>query len=105
MVAMAGYDIPDPRHAPADRQRDPDRRAGRATDRRPPKGDVSVSEITGMEGEQIQMHDLFMFEQTGVDADGHATGRFVCHRHSPADCASASNISVFDYRLKCSVVA
>jgi len=29
-----------------------------------------------MEGEQIQMHDLFTFEQTGVDIDGHATGRF-----------------------------
>jgi pilus assembly protein CpaF len=23
------------------------------------------------------MHDLFLFEQTGVDADGHATGGFV----------------------------
>src|SRR5687767_2672189 len=38
---------------------------------------TSVSEITGMEGEQIQMHDLFAFEQTGVDEAGHATGRFV----------------------------
>jgi pilus assembly protein CpaF len=37
---------------------------------------VSVSEITGMEGEQIQMHDLFVFEQTGVDENGQATGRF-----------------------------
>src|SRR5438045_3846492 len=35
---------------------------------------VSVSEITGMEGEQIQMHDLFIFEQTGVDENGHAAG-------------------------------
>ncbi len=38
---------------------------------------VSVSEITGMEGEQIQVHDLFMYEQTGVDGDGHAVGHFV----------------------------
>jgi len=38
---------------------------------------VNVSEITGMEGEQIQMHDLFTYEQTGVDVDGHATGRFL----------------------------
>jgi len=30
-----------------------------------------------MEGEQIQMHDLFAYEQNGVDADGHATGRFM----------------------------
>ena len=38
---------------------------------------ISVSEITGMEGDQIQMHDLFLFEQTGVDEHGHAAGRFV----------------------------
>ncbi|HEX2971968.1 MAG TPA: hypothetical protein VHP11_06525, partial [Tepidisphaeraceae bacterium] len=38
---------------------------------------VSVSELTGMEGEQIQMHDLFLFEQTGVGADGHAQGQFL----------------------------
>jgi pilus assembly protein CpaF len=38
---------------------------------------VSVSEITGMEGEQITMHDLFVFEQQGVDTDGHSVGRFV----------------------------
>jgi pilus assembly protein CpaF len=38
---------------------------------------VSVCELTGMEGDQIQMHELFVFEQTGVDENGHATGRFV----------------------------
>ena len=38
---------------------------------------TSVSEITGMEGDQIQMHDLFLFEQTGVDPQGHAIGRFI----------------------------
>ena len=38
---------------------------------------TSVSEITGMEGEQIQMHDLFMYEQTGVDEHGQAVGRFI----------------------------
>jgi pilus assembly protein CpaF len=38
---------------------------------------VSVCEITGMEGDQIQMHELFVFEQTGVDENGHAMGRFV----------------------------
>jgi pilus assembly protein CpaF len=35
-----------------------------------------ISEITGMEGDAIQMHDIFGFEQTGVDANGHATGQF-----------------------------
>jgi pilus assembly protein CpaF len=38
---------------------------------------TSVSEIVGMEGENIQMHDLFMYEQSGVDGEGHAMGRFV----------------------------
>jgi pilus assembly protein CpaF len=38
---------------------------------------TSVSEIVGMEGENIQMHDLFIYEQNGVDAEGHAMGRFV----------------------------
>ena len=37
-----------------------------------------VSEITGMEGEHITMHDLFAFEQTGVDGSGNAMGQFVC---------------------------
>lgn len=37
---------------------------------------TSLSEITGMEGEQIQMHDVFSFEQTGVDDRGQARGRF-----------------------------
>ena len=44
---------------------------------------TSVSEITGMEGEQITMHDLFSFEQSGVDSDGHTIGRFVCHGIRP----------------------
>ena len=39
---------------------------------------TKVSEITGMEGEHITMHDLFTFEQTGVDEGGHAAGHFVC---------------------------
>jgi pilus assembly protein CpaF len=38
---------------------------------------TNISEITGTEGEQIQMHDLFVFEQTGVDGNGFAEGRFV----------------------------
>ena len=76
MIAMAGYDIPIAALAPADRQRDSDRGPGAPPDRRATEKSTSVSEITGMEGENIQMHDMFTFEQTGVDADGHATGRF-----------------------------
>ena len=76
MVAMAGFDIP--------------LRAVRAQvaaaiqliiqTKRLPGGRrkvISVSEITGMESELIQMHDVFVFEQEGVGTDGHATGRFM----------------------------
>jgi pilus assembly protein CpaF len=38
---------------------------------------TSVSEITGMEGDNITMHELFSYEQGGVDENGHAIGRFV----------------------------
>ena len=29
-----------------------------------------------MEGENMQTHDLFVYEQTGVDSNGHAVGHF-----------------------------
>ena len=37
---------------------------------------VSVSEITGMEGDMICMQDVFVFRQSGVDKQGHAAGHF-----------------------------
>jgi pilus assembly protein CpaF len=37
---------------------------------------VKVSEITGMEGDVVSMHDVFSFRQTGVDDDGVAQGYF-----------------------------
>jgi pilus assembly protein CpaF len=37
---------------------------------------VSVSEVTGMEGELITMQEIFTFEQTGVASDGRVTGHF-----------------------------
>jgi len=40
---------------------------------------VQIVEITGMEGDTICLHDLFRFDQHGVDADGNAYGDFeVC---------------------------
>jgi pilus assembly protein CpaF len=38
---------------------------------------TQISEITGVQGENISMHDLFVFEQFGVDATGAAEGQFV----------------------------
>ena len=38
---------------------------------------TKISEITGMEGDIISMHDLFVFKQTGVDDQGVAQGQFM----------------------------
>ena len=37
---------------------------------------TSISEITGMEGETITMQEIFLYERTGVDAQGQVIGRF-----------------------------
>ena len=37
---------------------------------------VKISEVAGMEGENIVMHDLFAFKQTGLDANRRAQGYF-----------------------------
>lgn len=37
---------------------------------------VAISEITGMEGDMVSMHDLFEFVQTGVDRERNAEGYF-----------------------------
>jgi pilus assembly protein CpaF len=78
MVAMAGYDIP----MRAMRQQIASAIQVIVQVTRLPGGKrkvTRVSEITGMEGEQIQMHDLLTYEQKGVDDGGHAIGTFtVC---------------------------
>ena len=37
---------------------------------------VAISEVTGMEGNQIVMQDIFSFRQTGVDSSGRILGSF-----------------------------
>ncbi|WP_448187738.1 CpaF family protein [Azospirillum sp. sgz301742] len=37
---------------------------------------ISLSEITGMEGEVISMQEIYRFNQTGVDADGTVQGHY-----------------------------
>jgi pilus assembly protein CpaF len=37
---------------------------------------VSLQEITGMEGDMIAMHEIFRYEQTGVDGEGRVQGQF-----------------------------
>ena len=45
-----------------------------------------VTEITGMEGDGIQMHDFFRYEQTGVDGNGQAIGCFIVCGIRPRCC-------------------
>jgi pilus assembly protein CpaF len=37
---------------------------------------VEIVEITAMEGDTICLHEIFRFNQTGVDDTGHACGHF-----------------------------
>ncbi|WP_256081215.1 CpaF family protein [Massilia sp. YIM B04103] len=37
---------------------------------------VSLQEITGMEGDMLAMHEIFRYEQTGVDENGRVCGHF-----------------------------
>jgi pilus assembly protein CpaF len=37
---------------------------------------VSISEITGMEGDVVTMQEIFRFRQSGVGSDGIVQGRF-----------------------------
>ncbi|MCQ2393802.1 MAG: Flp pilus assembly complex ATPase component TadA [Kiritimatiellae bacterium] len=37
---------------------------------------VAISEVTGMEGQQIVMQDIFQFRQTGIDEHGKVLGQF-----------------------------
>ena len=37
---------------------------------------VAISEVTGLEGSQVVMQDIFTFRQTGIGADGKVTGVF-----------------------------
>ena len=37
---------------------------------------ISLSELSGMEGDVITMQEIFRFRQTGIDPDGQVLGRF-----------------------------
>ena len=41
-----------------------------------PRKIITISEVTGMEGEILTMHDLFTFKQTGLDDRRQAMGYF-----------------------------
>ena len=37
---------------------------------------ISLSELTGMEGEVVQMQEIFRYRQTGMSAEGQVIGKF-----------------------------
>jgi pilus assembly protein CpaF len=37
---------------------------------------MSISEVTGMEGDMITMQEIFGYEQIGINGDGSVKGRF-----------------------------
>jgi pilus assembly protein CpaF len=37
---------------------------------------TAISELTGMENDVITMHDIFVFERTGLSPNGRVLGRF-----------------------------
>ena len=45
---------------------------------------VKISEIAGMEGDIVCMHDIFEFVQTGLDDAARGPGTFCRHRHPAA---------------------
>jgi pilus assembly protein CpaF len=57
---------------------------------------VAVTEITGMEGQQIVMQDLFVFKQTGMDANGRVLGYLTATGAMPSfyDTLSARGIEL-----------
>ena len=42
-----------------------------------------ISEVTGLKDLNIEVHHIFVFEQTGVSEDGRVLGRFVGTEASP----------------------
>jgi pilus assembly protein CpaF len=67
---------------------------------------VTVSEVTGMEGDVVVMQDIFVFEKRGVDRDGKVLGEYRATGVRPKflDAVHAAGIhlgaNVFSYRKK-----
>ncbi len=66
---------------------------------------MQISELTGMEGDVFNMHDIFSFEQTGVDGSGRAVGRFRACGVRPHCCERIKSagidlpVSLFEQRI------
>ena len=49
-----------------------------------PRKIVSITEVSGMEGDVVTMQDIFSFEQTGIDSNGRAYGQIVASGIRPS---------------------
>jgi len=47
---------------------------------------ISITEVTGMEGEMLTMQDIFVFEKLGIAEDGRVLGRFAATGIRPKFC-------------------
>jgi pilus assembly protein CpaF len=66
---------------------------------------VKISEITGMEGDVVSMHDIFAFKQTGLDDTGAAVGYFFSTGIRPKildrleSCGTRLPVELFERRI------
>ena len=64
---------------------------------------TSVTELTGIEGDMVTMHDIFVFDQTGLGRDGKVCGRFRATGIRPrcserlASCGILLPVDMFDH--------
>jgi len=58
---------------------------------------ISVSEIAGMDGDMIEMKDIFLFERHGIDESGRVRGTFRATGHRPK---FAERLATSGYRLR-----
>jgi pilus assembly protein CpaF len=42
-----------------------------------------ISEITGVEGDVVQLNDIFLYKQKGIDAEGKVLGEFIATGQIP----------------------
>ena len=57
---------------------------------------LSISEVIGLDGDQVDMQDLFVFDREGITADGRVLGRFRATGNRPF---YADRIRTYGYKL------
>jgi pilus assembly protein CpaF len=66
---------------------------------------IKISEIIGMEGDVMSMHDVFLFKQTGVDGNRVAQGYFLSTGIRPQClerlevCGASVPVALFERRI------